>query len=124
ANPVEFILRSTGTMALLFLALTLTVTPARQLLGIPWLTRIRRMLGLLSFSYACLHVSLYLSLDQSFDLIAVARDAVTRPFISFGMLAFGFMVPLAWTSTNAAMRRLGKRWTEIHKRVYWVALFA
>ncbi len=124
ANPVELVLRSTGTMALLFLALSLTITPARELLGIAWLTKLRRTLGLLSFGYACVHVSLYLSLDQSFDLVAVARDAVTRPFISFGMLAFGTLVPLAWTSTNAAIRRLGKRWTQIHRRVYLVAVFA
>jgi len=124
ANPVEFILRATGTMALLFLALTLTITPARQLLGAPWLTKLRRMLGLLSFAYACVHVSIYLSLDQSFDVVAIAGDAVTRPFVTFGMLAFGFMVPLAWTSTNAAIRRLGKRWTQIHARVYLVAVFA
>jgi sulfoxide reductase heme-binding subunit YedZ len=124
ANPVEFVLRSTGTMALLFLALTLTITPARELLGAAWLTKLRRLLGLLSFAYACVHVAIYLSLDQSFDLVAVARDAVTRPFVTFGMLAFGFMVPLAWTSTNAAIRRLGKRWAKLHQRVYLVAVFA
>jgi sulfoxide reductase heme-binding subunit YedZ len=124
ANPVEFVLRSTGIVALVFLALTLTVTPARQLLGAPWLTKLRRLLGLLSFGYATVHVAIYLSLDQGFDLIAVALDAVTRPFITFGMLAFGFMVPLAWTSTNAAIRRLGKRWTSLHRRVYAVAVFA
>jgi sulfoxide reductase heme-binding subunit YedZ len=124
ANPVELVLRATGTMALLFLALSLAITPARQLLGAPWLTRLRRTLGLSSFAYACVHVSLYLWLDQSFDLLAIARDAVTRPFVTFGMLAFGFMVPLAWTSTNAAIRRLGRRWTELHRRVYLVAIFA
>lgn len=124
ANPVEFVLRATGTMALLFLALSLAVTPARKLLGAPWLTKLRRMLGLLSFGYATVHVAIYLSLEESFDFLAVARDVVTRPFISLGALAFGFMVPLAWTSTNAAIRRLGRRWTEIHKRVYAVAVFA
>ena len=124
ANPVEFVLRSTGIVALLFLALSLTITPARQLLGVPWLTRLRRLLGLLSFGYASVHVAIYLSLDQSFDPIAIAGDALTRPFITFGMLAFGFMVPLAWTSTNAAIRRLGKRWALLHRRVYAVAVFA
>ena len=124
ANPVEFVLRGTGIMALLFLALTLTVTPARKLLGVPWLTKLRRMLGLLSFGYATVHVGLYLSLEQGFDLVAVARDLVTRPFITLGALAFGFMVPLAWTSTNAAIRRLGKRWARLHQRVYLVAVFA
>lgn len=124
ANPVEFILRSTGIVALVFLALSLTVTPARVLLGAGWLTKLRRTLGLISFAYACVHVSIYLSLDQSFNLLAILRDAITRPFIALGMLAFGLMVPLAWTSTNAAIRRLGKRWTEIHKRVYIVAICA
>jgi sulfoxide reductase heme-binding subunit YedZ len=124
ANPVEFVLRGTGIMALLFLALTLTVTPARKLLGAGWLLKLRRMLGLLSFGYAVVHVALYLSLEQGLDLLAVARDVVTRPFITLGALAFGFMVPLAWTSTNAAIKRLGKRWGELHKRVYLVAVFA
>ncbi len=124
ANPVEFVLRSTGTLAFVFLVLTLAVTPARRLLGAPWLTKLRRLLGLLSFGYASLHVLLYLTLDQGLDLRAVASDALTRPFITFGMLAFGFMVPLAWTSTNAAIRRLGTRWASLHRRVYAVAVFA
>jgi len=124
ANPVEFVLRSTGTMALLFLALSLTVTPARHLFGAPWLTKVRRTLGLLSFTYACLHVSIYLTLDQSLNVLAALRDAVTRPFILFGLAAFSLMVPLAWTSTNRAIRRLGKRWTQIHRRVYIVAVCA
>jgi methionine sulfoxide reductase heme-binding subunit len=124
ANPVEFTLRATGTMALLFLAMSLTVTPARRLLGLPWLNKTRRMLGLISFAYACLHVTMYLTLDQSLNLVAIASDAVTRPFIMFGMLAFGLLVPLAWTSTDRAIRRLGKRWGQIHKRVYIVAVAA
>lgn len=124
ANPIEFVLRSTGIVALVFLALSLTITPARHLLGLPWLTKLRRLLGLLAFGYATVHVAIYLSLDQGFNLLAIASDAITRPFITFGMLAFGFMVPLAWTSTNAAIRRLGKRWARLHRRVYVVALFA
>jgi sulfoxide reductase heme-binding subunit YedZ len=124
ANPIEFVLRSTGIVALVFLALSLTITPARQLLGAPWLTKLRRLLGLLSFGYASVHVAIYLSLDQSFDLIAIVTDGLTRPFITLGMLAFGFMLPLAWTSTDAAIRRLGKRWARLHRRVYLVAVFA
>ena len=124
ANPVELVLRSTGIMALLFLALSLAVTPVRQLFGLGWLTRLRRHLGLASFAYAAVHVSIYLTLDQSGNVLAILQDAVTRPFITLGMLAFGLMVPLAWTSTNAAIRRLGKRWAQIHKRVYAVAVFA
>ncbi len=124
ANPIELILRSTGIMALVFLALSLAITPARELLGVPWLTKLRRLLGLTSFAYACVHVAIYLSLEQSFHLVNVAIDVVTRPFITLGAIAFGLMVTLAWTSTNAAIRRLGKRWTEIHKRVYIVAICA
>lgn len=124
ANPVEFVLRSTGTMALVFLVLTLAVTPARRLLGLPWLTKLRRTLGLMSFGYACLHVTIYLTLDQGLSLSAIASDAITRPFVTLGMLAFGFMVPLASTSTNAAIRRLGPRWSQIHRRIYAVAVFA
>jgi DMSO/TMAO reductase YedYZ heme-binding membrane subunit len=124
ANPIEFMLRSTGIIALVFLALSLTITPARELLGLPWLTKLRRMLGLLSFTYACVHVSLYLSLDQGFNLPAIGVDAVTRPFITVGVIAFALMFQLAWTSTNAAIRRLGKRWTVVHRRVYLVAVCA
>jgi sulfoxide reductase heme-binding subunit YedZ len=124
ANPVELVLRSTGTMALLFLALSLAVTPARHLLGAPWLTKLRRILGLIAFTYACLHVSIYLTLEQGLNPLAVVSDALTRPFILFGLLAFGLLVPMAWTSTQGAIRRLGKRWTQIHKRVYIVAVCA
>jgi len=124
ANPVEFVLRSTGTLALVFLVLTLAVTPARRLLGWHWLVKLRRALGLIAFGYACLHLSIYLVLDQSLNPVAIATDAVTRPFIAFGMLTFGFMVPLAYTSTDASVRRLGKRWGRIHRRIYWIAGFA
>jgi sulfoxide reductase heme-binding subunit YedZ len=124
ANPVEFLLRSTGFLALTFLTLTLTVTPARKLLNRPALGKHRRMLGLFSFFYATIHVCLYLWLDHFFDVRAIATDILTRPFQLFGALAYGFMVPLAATSTQAAIRRMGKRWTALHKRVYWVAAFA
>jgi len=124
ANPIEFVLRSTGTLALVFLILTLAVSPARRLLGLLWLTKLRRALGLISFAYACLHVSIYVVLDQGLNPLAIVGDALTRPFIFFGMAAFGFMVPLAWTSTDAAVRRMGKRWTLLHQKVVWIAVFA
>jgi DMSO/TMAO reductase YedYZ heme-binding membrane subunit len=124
ANPVELVLRATGILALVFLALTLTVTPARQLLGAPWLGKLRRLLGLVSFGYACLHVTIYVVLDQGLDVAAIATDLVTRPFVTFGALAFGLMVPLAWTSTDAAIRRLGRRWAALHRRIYVVAVCA
>jgi methionine sulfoxide reductase heme-binding subunit len=125
ANPIELITRSTGTLTLVFLTLSLAVTPARKLLGMAWLVKFRRMLGLWAFFYACLHLLTYVWLDQFFNLRAIATDAVTRPFISFGLLAFAFMVPLALTSTQAAVRRLGgPRWQRIHRRVYLVGALA
>ncbi len=124
ANPVEFCLRSTGTLALVFLVLTLAVTPARRLLGQGWLVKLRRALGLVCFGYAALHFLIYLVLDQGLNPVAVLGDAVTRPFIACGLLAFGFMAPLAWTSTDAAIRRMGRRWGVLHKKVTWVAGFA
>ncbi len=125
ANPVEFVLRSTGTLTLVFLTLTLAVTPVRKLFGLPWLNKFRRMLGLYTFFYVCLHLSTYLWLDQSFDVRAIATDALTRPFITAGMIGFGLMVPMAWTSTNKAQKRLGPaRWNQIHKRIYIVAVAA
>jgi sulfoxide reductase heme-binding subunit YedZ len=124
ANPVEFVLRATGTLALVFLALSLVVTPARRLLGLVWLVKLRRALGLIAFAYASLHVTLYLTLDQGLNLAAIASDALTRPFITAGMLAYGLLVTLAITSTDAAVRRLGKRWAVIHRRVYTIAVLA
>jgi sulfoxide reductase heme-binding subunit YedZ len=124
ANPVELVLRATGTLALVFLLLTLAVTPLRRLLGLVWLVKLRRALGLICFGYAGLHLGIYLVLDQGLNLRAILSDAVTRPFITFGLLAFGLMAPLAWTSTDAAIRRMGRRWGQLHKKVYWVAGFA
>jgi sulfoxide reductase heme-binding subunit YedZ len=124
ANPIELVLRSTGVLTLLFLTLTLCVTPARKILGRPALGKLRRMLGLFAFFYGVLHVTTYLWLDQFFDVRAIATDILTRPFIFFGAAAFGLMTTLAITSTQASIRRLGKRWTQIHKRIYWIAALA
>jgi sulfoxide reductase heme-binding subunit YedZ len=125
ANPIEFVLRSSGFLALVFLVLTLAVTPLRKATGWHSLAKLRRMLGLFSFFYALAHVSLYLVLDQSLQLGAIATDLLSRPFIFLGALAFGFMVPLAVTSTNGWIKRLGgPRWRQLHKRVYFVAVCA
>ncbi len=121
ANPIELVLRSTGVLTLLFLTLTLAVTPARKLFGRPAWGKLRRMLGLFAFFYGSLHVTTYLWLDQFFDVRAIAADVLTRPFIFLGALAYGLMVTLALTSTQASIRRLGKRWTHIHRRIYWIA---
>ncbi|OYW38026.1 MAG: sulfoxide reductase heme-binding subunit YedZ [Hydrogenophilales bacterium 12-61-10] len=124
ANPIEFITRSTGTWTLVGLILTLSITPLRRLSGRADLLRYRRMLGLFSFFYACLHFITYIWLDQFFDLGAVARDIVKRPFITVGFAAFVLLIPLAATSTHAMMRRLGRRWQILHRLVYPIALLA
>lgn len=123
ANPIEFITRSTGTWTLVMLLATLSVTPLRRLLAWPWLTRLRRMLGLYAFFYGCLHLITYLWLDQFFDLSAIVRDIVKRPFITMGFAGFVLMLPLALTSTNAMMRRLGgQRWRRLHKLAYVIPI--
>ena len=122
ANPIEFITRSTGTWTLVGLLVTLSVTPLRRLTGRADLVRYRRMLGLFAFFYACLHFVTYVWLDQFFDPAAIARDIVKRPFITVGFTAFVLLLPLAVTSTHAMMRRLGRRWQQLHRLIYVIAL--
>jgi methionine sulfoxide reductase heme-binding subunit len=122
-NPIEFITHSTGTWALVGLMLTLTVTPLRQLTGWHSLIRVRRMLGLFSFFYACLHFLTYVWLDQFFDFAAMIKDVYKRPFITVGFAAFLLLIPLAATSSNNMIRRLGaKRWQMLHRLVYAIAI--
>jgi sulfoxide reductase heme-binding subunit YedZ len=122
ANPIEFITRSTGTWTLAGLMATLSVTPLRRLSGRADLIRYRRMLGLFAFFYASLHFVTYIWLDQFFDPAAIAKDIVKRPFITVGFTAFVLLIPLAATSTHAMMRRLGRRWQQLHRLVYLIAL--
>ena len=123
ADPVEFIRRSTGTWTLDFLIITLSVTPLRRATGWHWLIRLRRMLGLYAFFYAMIHVVTYLWLDQLFDMAAIWRDIVKRPLIAAGFLSFVLMIPLAATSTDRMVRRLGgKRWQQLHRAVYLIAV--
>lgn len=122
ANPIEFVTRSTGTWTLVGLMVTLSVTPLRRLTGRADLIRYRRMLGLFSFFYACLHFVAYIWLDQFFDLSAIIRDIVKRPFITVGFTAFLLLIPLAATSNRAMMRRLGRRWQLLHRLIYLIAL--
>jgi methionine sulfoxide reductase heme-binding subunit len=123
ANPIEAITRGTGDWTLRFLLITLAVTPLRRLTGLHWLLRLRRMLGLFCFFYACLHFTTYIWLDQFFDLQAMARDILKRPFITVGFAAFVLLVPLAATSNNFAIRRLGGRqWQSLHRSVYAIAI--
>jgi len=122
ANPIEFITHSTGTWTLTGLMVTLSVTPLRRLTGRAELIRYRRMLGLFTFFYASLHFVTYVWLDQFFDPAAIAKDIIKRPFITIGFAAFVLLIPLAATSTHAMMRRLGRRWQQLHRLVYLVAM--
>jgi methionine sulfoxide reductase heme-binding subunit len=122
ANPIEFITRSTGTWTLVFLCITLAVTPLRQLTGLNWLQKLRRLLGLWAFAYAFMHASTWTWFDQWFDLGDMWRDVLKRPFITIGMAAFLCLVPLALTSTQGMMKRLGRRWATLHKLIYLIAI--
>lgn len=122
ANPIEEITHRSGDWTLRLLLLTLAATPARRLFGWSWPLRVRRMLGLYSFFYACLHVLTYFVLDQFFDWGDILKDIIKRPYITIGFTAFVLLIPLAVTSTNAMMRRLGRRWGQLHQLVYVVAV--
>ena len=122
ANPIEFVIRSLGTWALTFLLITLAVTPLRRWTGWNGLIRVRRMLGLFAFFYACLHFLFYVGVDQFFDFSAIFKDIAKRPYITIGFACLLALVPLAVTSTNAMQRRLGgKRWAQLHRLVYVIA---
>lgn len=123
ADPVAIALNHLGLLALTFLIASLACTPLRLLFGWTWPMRLRRTLGLLAFAYACLHVLTYLVIDQGLDLRAIAADLYKRRFITSGALAFLALIPLAWTSTNASVRRLGfARWTRLHRLAYLAAM--
>lgn len=119
ANPVEFMTHTTGMLTLIFLMITLALTPARKVTGANWLVKFRRMLGLYAFFYGTLHLITYFWFDRFFNLRNVVSDVMQRPFIAIGMTAFFLMVPLAITSTNQMIKRLGgKRWAKLHRLVY------
>jgi sulfoxide reductase heme-binding subunit YedZ len=119
ANPLEFATRTTGMLTIVFLLLTLAVSPLRRLTGANWLVRFRRMLGLFAFFYGFLHLMTYVAFDRFFRLTTIPGDVAQRPFIAVGMLAFFLMVPLAVTSTNQMIKRLGGRnWSRLHKLTY------
>jgi len=119
ANPIAQALNQLGLLALVFLVAALACTPAKLVLGWTWPLRIRRMLGLLAFFYATLHVFTYTGLDQVFDWLAIWTDVTKRKFIFVGFAAFVLLIPLALTSTNASVRRLGfARWKQLHRLAY------
>jgi len=125
ANPIEFVTRTTGALALVFLLISLAVTPLRKQLSQPWMVKLRRMLGLYAFLYASLHLMTYVWFDKSFSVGAIIGDTLKRPFITFGMAAFLILVPLAITSTNGMVKRLGgKRWNRLHRLVYLAGALA
>jgi sulfoxide reductase heme-binding subunit YedZ len=121
ANPIDAITRHTGSWALIFLLVTLSVTPLRKISGWNALVKFRRMLGLFAFFYAVLHFTTFLVLDHFFDFNAILKDVMKRPFVTAGFTGFVLLMPLAITSTTGMIRRLGKRWQQLHRLVYVAA---
>ena len=122
ANPIEALVRGLGDWALRFLLIALAVTPLRQITGWNWLGGLRRMLGLFAFFYVVMHFASFIGLDQFFDWPAIGREIVKRRYITIGMAAVLLLIPLAVTSTDAMVRRLGGlRWRKLHRLVYVIA---
>ena len=123
ANPVEFVTRATGVLTLVFLVITLMVTPLRRIYGWNWLLKQRRLLGLYAFFYGVAHLLTYLAYDRDWQLQTVIGDVYKRPFIAIGMFSFALMIPLAVTSTNAMIKRLGgQRWAQLHRLTYYITI--
>jgi methionine sulfoxide reductase heme-binding subunit len=121
-EPLEAITRGTGDWVLYLLCITLAITPLRRLTGWNWVVRLRRMAGLFAFFYAFLHFLAFLWFDHFFDLAEMWKDVLKRPFITVGFVAFVLLIPLAATSTNSMIRRLGgKRWQWLHRLIYVIA---
>jgi len=121
ANPIEVVTHWTGDATIIFLLITLTVTPLRKISGWNDAIRFRRMLGLFAFFYGYLHFTTYIWLDQFFDVRSMIKDVAKRPFITIGFVGFVLLIPLALTSTAAMVRRLGKRWQKLHRAIYVIA---
>ena len=121
ANPIEKVIRNLGVWGLRLLIVGLTITPLARLLRQPRLIRLRRPIGLFAFGYIVLHLSTYIGVDQYFDWHAIWKDILKRPFITIGMAAFVLLIPLAATSFNAAIRRLGPlNWRKLHRLIYLI----
>lgn len=121
-NPIETVTRTTGGWTLTFLLITLGITPLRRILKMNSLIQYRRMLGLFAFFYALLHFTTYVALDQFFDFAEIVKDVAKRPYITVGFSSFLLLIPLAVTSTKGMIRRLGKRWQQLHRLVYLIAI--
>jgi sulfoxide reductase heme-binding subunit YedZ len=122
ANPIERIQDTLGQWGLRFLLITLAVTPLRDWFNAPWLIQLRRMVGLFAFFYVLMHFLNWLILDQGLYWSGILVDIGKRPFITIGFAALVLLVPLAATSTNGMMRRLGKRWKQLHRLIYLIVL--
>jgi sulfoxide reductase heme-binding subunit YedZ len=122
SKPIEAISQRTGNWSLLFLLMTLSITPLKKLFAWSHLVRYRKLLGLTAFFYASLHISTYLVLDHAFNLSEILSDIAKRPYIALGLLAFLLTIPLAITSTSAMKKRLGKQWKTLHQLIYPVGL--
>jgi sulfoxide reductase heme-binding subunit YedZ len=122
ANPIETITRSTGDWTLRFLLITLSVSPLRQWFGLSALLRFRRMLGLYVFFYACCHFSIWFIFDHALDFTDMIEDIVERPYITVGFSALVLLIPLAATSNNAMLRKLGRRWKTLHQLSYLIVM--
>ncbi|HEY4448295.1 MAG TPA: protein-methionine-sulfoxide reductase heme-binding subunit MsrQ [Steroidobacteraceae bacterium] len=122
ADPVKELEHECGKTALNLLLLTLAVTPVRELTRQPQLLRLRRMLGLFAFFYVVLHFTIYVVLDLELNFATLGADIAKRPYITIGFGALLLLVPLAVTSTNGMMRRLGRRWQSLHRLVYLIAI--
>ncbi len=123
ANPIEYFLRTTGVLTLVFLLITLLITPLRKIYALNQLVKFRRMLGLYAFFYGFLHLITYSIFDKSLDIPAIIGDIWQRPFIAVGMAAFTLLIPLAITSTNGMIKRLGgKNWQKLHRLIYFAAI--
>jgi len=122
ANPVEKLTHQTGLWGLYFLLITLSITPLKKITGLTWPVSLRRMLGLYAFFYACLHLSVYFWLDQSFVWQAIIEDIFKRPYITLGLAAWVLLLPLALTSNQFSMRVLKKNWKRLHRLVYIASL--
>jgi sulfoxide reductase heme-binding subunit YedZ len=121
-EPLEHITRGTGDWVLYFLCITLAVTPLRKFTGWNWLVKLRREIGLFAFFYAFLHFMTFLWFDHFFDVTEMWKDVLKRPFITVGFIAFVLLIPLAVTSTNGMIKRLGgKRWQWLHRLIYIIA---
>ncbi len=123
ANPIEYFLRTTGVLTLIFLLVTLLITPLRKIYGWNQLIKFRRMCGLFAYAYAVIHLITYSIFDKSLNVSAIVTDVWQRPFIAFGMAALLLLTPLAITSTNGMIKRLGgKNWQRLHRLTYFAAI--